>query len=117
MKEAQSVLKPKEMVKFEKNGQWSIEKSNSIKPNGENIYDSTANIERKKTRTSEVREDIGQNKAVRQYTSASMGSAREQASRDAARARAKSKKMPVKVMVGNQIPQEIRDRYEKKGKS
>jgi hypothetical protein len=96
LKEAQSVLKKPEMVKFEKNGQWSLAKDNSVKPKGENIYDEVANLKRKQTRTSEVREGVGSNRAVRQLSSAPLGSAKQQAAREATRDKAKSKKMPVK---------------------
>ena len=66
-----------ELVKFSENGQWNLEKSNEIKPFGENVYDATANIERKKTRTGEERPEIGKNPGVRQYTTS--GSTMQQA--------------------------------------
>lgn len=164
MKEAQAALKaknPQMVVKFEKNGQWSMVKMeqassmnyddasdrvidgstvNQVHDRGTDVniasvdrpgatihksnygpkkmglYSEADNIKRKESRTSEVREDVGQNKAVRQYTSAPMGSAKSQANREAARDKAKSKKNPVKHMRGADIPQELRDLYEKKGK-
>lgn len=66
-----------ERLKTSENGQWFIEKSNEIKPFGQNIYDSTANISRKATRTGEERPEIGRNQGVRSYTTS--GSSMQQA--------------------------------------
>ena len=43
------------------------------------LYNPTDNIERKANRTGEELENVGQNKAVHQYTSATMGTAKQQA--------------------------------------
>lgn len=168
MKEAQAALKAKapEMVKFEKNGQWSIQVAPEGSKNRESYqrefekmegdqyesapdrtiegattnetygrgsdlniasadrpgagveksgykgYDEKDNVRRKaKNLTTET--GVKAMPRVKQYgTSASV-----QASREAAKDKAKSKKNPVKVMTGKDIPQELRDKYEKKGKS
>lgn len=61
-----------ELHKWNNNGQWSLDKSNEIKPtiNGQkvNTYDTTANINRKSTRTGEEVPGVGKNVGVRQYT-------------------------------------------------
>jgi len=57
-----------EVLKIEKNGQWSLDKSNNIKPFGENIFDTTANIQRKAKRLGEVQEGVGANQAVHPFT-------------------------------------------------
>jgi len=57
-----------EQVVYKSNGQWSLEKDNSVKPFGQNIYNSQANINRKATRTGEERPEMGRNQGVRQYT-------------------------------------------------
>lgn len=79
------------------NGQWSLEKSN-YGPKGMALYNTVDNIKRKSTRTGEVREDVGQNKAVRQYTSAKYGTASQQAASQAQSDKAKSAKNPVRTM-------------------
>lgn len=109
MKEAQAALKVKapEMIKFEKNGQWSmVEKSNYAG------YNEADNAKRKAKNLS-TNTGIKAMPRIKEYGN----SANVQASHEAARDKAKSKKMPVKVIAGNQIPQEMRDKYEKKGKS
>ena len=67
-----SIVKGEEVCKVDKNGQWSIEKSNAIKPiiDGEKVstYDPIANIKRKATRTGEEHPELGGNQGVRQYT-------------------------------------------------
>jgi hypothetical protein len=74
-----------------------FEKSN-YGPKGMDLYNPTDNIKRKDTRTGEVREDVGQNKAVRQFTSAKYGTAVQQASSQAQSDKKKSAKNPVKSM-------------------
>ena len=74
-----------------------LEKSN-YGPKGMGLYSQTDNIKRKGTRTGEVREDVGQNKAVRQFTSAKYGTAAEQASSQAQSDKKKSAKNPVRSM-------------------
>jgi hypothetical protein len=60
-------------------GQWKLTKDNSVKPFGQNIYNSTANLNRKRTRTGQQIDGVGRNKNVRQYTTpnASVQAARE----------------------------------------
>jgi len=86
-----------ETLKVEKNGQWSLGKSNSVKPFGQNIYDATANITRKKNRTGEEVSGAGPNRAVKRYTGI-QGTAREQASRQASQDKKKNKKQPIKIV-------------------
>lgn len=90
----------------------SLVKSN-YGPKGMGLYNQADNIKRKETRTGEVHEDIGQNKAVRQYTSAAHGTATQQASRQAAADKLKSAKNPVKSMkdMSDEELQAIKDRY------
>jgi hypothetical protein len=66
-----------------------LEKSNEIKPFGQNIYDEKANMGRKETRTSEVRPEMGRNQAVRFYTTS--GSSMS-AAHDAAETKRQKKK-------------------------
>lgn len=66
-----------EICKFNQHGQWSLDKSNAIKPFGQNVYDSAANINRKATRTGEERPEMGRNQGVRRYTTS--GSSIQQA--------------------------------------
>lgn len=75
----------------------SLEKSN-YGPKGMGLYNPTDNINRKSTRTGEVREDVGQNKAVRQYTSSTYGTAAQQATSQAQSDKKKSAKNPVRSM-------------------
>lgn len=92
-----------------------LDKSNAIKPFGQNIYDSTANIGRKQTRTGEVREGMGRNNAVRQYTTSG-------SSMEAARAKAEAKEQKKKDKaslrtLADMTPEEqaaIRAKYENK---
>lgn len=106
MKEAQAALKS-QMIKFEKNGQWSmVEKSNY---KGYNEADNA----KRKAKNLTMDTGVKAMPRVKEYGN----SASIQASREATKAKVKSKKMPIKVMTGDQIPQEIRDKYEKKGKS
>ena len=69
----------------------------SYGPKDLNLYDAAANQKRKQTRTGEEIEGAGQNKGVRQYTSAKEGTAKEQASRQAKVDQVKSKSNPVKT--------------------
>lgn len=58
-----------ELIKASENGQWEIlEKDNSVKPFGQSVYNTTANIKRKANRTGEVQEGVGRNNAVHSYT-------------------------------------------------
>lgn len=166
MKEAQAAMgkKAPQMIKFEKNGQWSFGTAssqaavgyddapdsvidgatvNEVEDRGSDVniasvsrpgantaksdygpkkmklYNEMDNAKRKKTRTPDTVENIGPNKAVRQYTSAKGGTAQEQATRQAARDKAKSKNMPVKGPkdIDPKVMQALRDKYDKKGKS
>lgn len=79
-----------------KNGD-GLEKSN-YGPKGMNLYNAVDNIKRKSTRTGEVREGVGQNQAVREYTSTPHGTATQQAARQAAKDKKKSAANPVRSM-------------------
>ena len=87
-KPPKQLLQTEHMV-FKSNGQWSLEKDNSVKPLGSNIYNSTANIDRKATRTGEERPEMGRNQGVRQYTTS--GSSMQQAHEAAAAKEQKAK--------------------------
>ncbi len=85
-----------EFLTFSTNGQWTLEKSNSVKPFGENVtYNNVANINRKANRTGEEREGAGPNVAAHAVSSAAFGSAKQQAAREAKAGKAKSG--PVKI--------------------
>ena len=74
-----------------------MEKSN-YGPKGMGLYNQADNIQRKATRTGEVREGVGRNQAVREYTSTPHGTATQQASRQAAKDKKKSAASPVRSM-------------------
>lgn len=74
-----------------------MEKSN-YGPKGMGLYNQADNIQRKATRTGEVREGVGRNQAVREYTSTPHGTATQQASRQAAKDKKKSASNPVRSM-------------------
>lgn len=97
LKELKEMLGEKEVIKFAKNGQWFLEKSN-YGPKGMGLYSDVDNIKRKQTRTGEEVEGVGRNKAVRQYTSASMGTANQQAAAQAKQDQKKSSKNPVRTL-------------------
>lgn len=101
-----------ETLKVEKNGQWSLGKSNSVKPFGQNIYDATANITRKKNRTGEEISGTGPNTAVKRYTG-THGTAREQADRQASQDKQKNKKQPVKIVDFSAMTPEHREKASK----
>ena len=85
----------KKNIYFNKSGQWSFSKDDSVKPFGESVYNSTANLNRKATRTGEVREEAGKNQAVRSYTTPGSSI---QAAHEAAEAKTRKKNpAPVKV--------------------
>jgi hypothetical protein len=86
-----------EKISFNNNGQWVLEKSN-YGPKEMGLYNPLDNVNRKKTRTGEEIEGIGRNKAVRRYTSASMGTASQQASTQAKKDKIKSSKNPVRSL-------------------
>lgn len=95
-----------------------LDKSNSIKPFGENIYDATANLGRKMGRTGEEVESVGGNKAVQQYGSTAWGSSKEQAGRQAKLDQQKSRKNPVVMLDLKEVPdnqkQEVIDAFNAK---
>lgn len=62
------------------------------------LYEQYKNQKRKKKNTGDVVEDAGQNKNVKQYTSATQGTARQQAASQAKIDKQKSANMPVKTM-------------------
>lgn len=76
--------------------QKPMQKSN-YGPKGAGLYDPTKSIKRKKNRTGEELPDVGQNKAVHEYTSAPMGTANAQAEAEAKKAKKLNAKQPVKV--------------------
>lgn len=90
-------VKKEEVLKVAGNGQWSLDKS-GYGPKDMGLYNPTDNIKRKASRTGEELENVGQNKAVRQYTSAKEGTAQQQASVQAKKDKIKSAKSPVKTM-------------------
>lgn len=91
-----------------------LDKSN-YGPKEYKMYDPKDNVQRKQTRTGEVHEDIGQNKAVQQYTSATMGTAKDQATAEAREAKEKNKKQPVKVYTEEE-KRALEEQYRKEGK-
>jgi hypothetical protein len=91
-----------------------LDKSN-YGPKKYKLYDPGSSIKRKQTRTGEVHEDVGQNKAVRQYTSASMGTAKDQAAAEAREAKAKNARQPVKVYTEEE-KRALEEKYRKGGK-
>jgi hypothetical protein len=101
-----------ETLKLEKNGQWSLGKSNSVKPFGQNIYDEKANITRKQNRTGEEVSGTGPNTAVKRYTG-THGTAREQADRQAQQDKKKNKKQPVKIVDFSAMAPENREKASK----
>ncbi len=72
----------------------SVKKDDSVKPFGESVYNSVANLPRKATRTGEERAELGRNVGVRSYTTS--GSA-TQAAREA-RENKKQKRKSIKTL-------------------
>jgi hypothetical protein len=66
-------------------------------PKGAGLYNPTDNIKRKANRTGEELKNVGQNIAVHEYTSATMGTAKQQANKEAKEAKVKNAKQPVKI--------------------
>lgn len=66
-----------------------LNKDNSVKPFGQSVYNSTANISRKMNRTGEVHENVGRNVASHNYTTSG-------SSMNAAHEAAQAKEMKVK---------------------
>lgn len=98
-------IKKEEVLKVEANGQWSLDKSN-YGPKSMALYNPVDNIKRKESRTGEELEHVGQNKAVRQYTSAKEGTADQQADRQAKADKKRSSKNPVRTMK-DMAPEEL----------
>jgi hypothetical protein len=103
-----------EKCSYNKGGQWKLEKDNSVKPFGQNIYNSTANINRKATRTGEERPEMGRNQGVRQYTTSgsSMSQAHEKAQEKEQKAKSKASVRTLKDMTPEEQA-EMRAKYEK----
>jgi len=91
-----------------------LDKSNSIKPFGQNIYDANANLGRKMGRTGEVVEGAGKNVAVQQTRI----SAKKQAEIEAEKDKKKNREQPAVLFSLEDIPPEHRkavfDAYENK---
>lgn len=102
MKEAQIAMKGSPMVKFDDNGQWSLDKS------GYKGYTETDNIRRKKNNMSE-NTGISSMNRIKQYG----GSGPNAASKEAAEMKRKSKKNPVKVFSAEEIAAENAKRAKK----
>lgn len=112
-KPPKQLLQTERMV-FKSNGQWDLEKDNSVKPFGTSIYNSTANIGRKSTRTGEERPEMGGNQGVRQYTTS--GSSMSQAHEIAAAKEQKAKsKASVRTFadMSEEEKAEMKAKYEK----
>jgi hypothetical protein len=73
-----------------------VEKS-GYGPKGAGLYNPVDNIKRKKNRTGEVHEDVGQNKAVHQYAPTPAGSAKQQADAESKKYKKLNQKQPVKI--------------------
>lgn len=112
MKYNSSFGKGEECIKADANGQWQLEKDNSVKPFGTSVYNSTANIGRKMNRTGAVVEGVGRNNATHNYTTsgATMQAAHEV--RQNKEMKAKSKVRTIKDM----SPEEIKAIEDKQGK-
>jgi hypothetical protein len=90
-KKEQLLQSEQEVLKYSSNGQWQLDKSNEVKPFGQNIYDEKANVERKATRTGEERPEVGRNKGVRQYTTSGASITRAYEAATAKEQKAKTK--------------------------
>lgn len=92
MSEAKSKIKSMDVIKFDDNGQWSLDKS------GYKGYTETDNIKRKANNTGEDTGIHSMNR-IKQYG----GSGANAAGREAAKMKRKSKKNPVKVYSKEEI--------------
>lgn len=101
MKEAQAQMKAPEMIKFEKNGQWSIEKS------GYKGYTEADNVKRKLNNVGETT-GIHTMNSIKQYG----GSGVDAAYKEAKDMRRKSKKNPVKIFTPEEIAAYNKDNKE-----
>ena len=84
-----------ETIDWNNGGQWLIK--SSYGPKGAGLYNPTDNIKRKQNRTSEELENVGQNKAVHEYTSNITGTSQQQADTEAKKMKRLNAKQPVKV--------------------
>lgn len=103
MKEAQAAMKGPQMIKFDDNGQWSLDKS------GYKGYSETDNIKRKKNNLSEDTGIHSMNR-IKQYG----GSGPSAANKEAAAMKRKSKKNPVKEFSAEEIAAINAERAKKK---
>lgn len=76
------------------------------------LYSPTNNSERKRTRTGEEVEGVGRNKGVRRYTSAKMGTSKQQAADQAKLDSEKNKKQPVKLVSASEMDPELKAKLE-----
>lgn len=86
-----------ECLEINKNGQWELGKSN-YGPKGMGLYSPKDNIQRKMTRTGEEVDGVGQNKAVRQYTTSNSSMSQAASAAEEKRQAAANKKAPVKTL-------------------
>lgn len=99
MKEAQSSMKPIEMIKYDSNGQWSFAKEeDNIEKSGYEGYTPEDNARRKAKNTGETT-GIHTMDSIKTYG----GSGPSAATKEAKEMRSKSKKMPVKVYSPEEI--------------
>lgn len=102
-------LKPKpqpllqtELIKFDKNGQWSLDKSN-YGPKDMKLYNAKDNIQRKSNRTGIEVEGAGGNRAQKKWASGGRDSTKSQVARQAKADQAKSAANPVKIYSKEEI--------------
>ena len=95
-----------ECCKFDKNGQWSIEKS-SYGPKGAGLYNQTDNINRKANRTGEEVADAGRNTAVHQWTTSGSSTDKARVANMQREQSIKNKKMPVKTTLSPEMKAEL----------
>lgn len=92
------VVKEEECCKFDKNGQWSIEKS-SYGPKGADLYNPTDNINRKANRTGEEVADAGRNVAVHKWTTSGSSTDKTRVNNMLHEQHLANKKQPVKTFI------------------
>jgi len=85
-----------ELIKFDDNGQWSLDKSN-YGPKDMELYSTKDNIKRKSNRTSVEVEGAGGNKAQKEWASGGRDSTKNQLARQVKTDQEKSAQQPVKV--------------------
>jgi hypothetical protein len=99
----------KEEIIYDKNGQWSIKKSN-YGPKDAGLYDAHVNQERKSNNTGDVVADAGKNVNVKSYTSAKQGTAKDQAKAIATKQAALNVKQPVKTEISPELKAQLEAR-------